>query len=56
MPTIPPTGKNTPNGKIAYKTVLTEMNKKSDIIASAPFNFGFQSFIHSLNQIQINEA
>jgi hypothetical protein len=56
MPTIPPGGKNTPNGKIAYKTVLTEMNKKSDIIDSAPFNFGFQSFIHSLDQIQINES
>lgn len=56
MSTIPPTGKNTPNGKTAYERVLAEMNKKSDIITSAPFNFGFQSFIHSLDQIQIYEA
>jgi hypothetical protein len=56
MPTISPTGKNTQNGKTAYKRILTEMNKKSDIITSAVFNFGFQSFIQSLDQIQIDEA
>jgi len=56
MATIPATGKNKPNGIRAYDALLKNINRKNDIITSSQFNYGFQSFIQSLDQIQINEV
>lgn len=50
-PLIPPEGKNSFNGNRAYVAVLHNMNSKADIIANAQYNFGFNSFVQSLNSI-----
>jgi hypothetical protein len=50
-PTIPIEGKNSSVGIKAYDSLLQNLNRKADIIANAQYNFGFNSFVQSLNDI-----
>jgi hypothetical protein len=50
-PIIPIDGKNSNVGKKAYDSVLQNLNRKTDIIVNAQYNFGFNSFVQSLNKI-----
>jgi hypothetical protein len=49
--TIPTESKNSSIGMKAYDSVLQNLSRKADIIANAQYNFGFNSFVQSLNDI-----
>lgn len=52
--TISPSGKNKSNGIKAYTQILSDLKRKSDIINSSKFNFGFKSFVESLEKLDGN--
>jgi hypothetical protein len=47
--------KNEPNGIKVYDKVISEWNRKDDIIVSATHNFGFRNFIESLVELEADE-
>jgi hypothetical protein len=48
--------KNEYAGIKVYDKLISDWKRKDDILASSQFNYGFKTFIQSLDQIQINEA
>ena len=48
--------KNENSGIKVYDKLISDWKRKADIVDTAQYNIGFNAFVQSLDQIQINEA
>jgi hypothetical protein len=56
MVVLKKSNKNENAGIKVYDKLISDWKRKTDIVDTAQYNTGFKAFVHSLDQIQINEA